>query len=103
MNPQHTAISLALVVCMSCPGVALAESSGGDIEVKKSVIAGGSATSSGGNFHVSATAGQHDAGASTGGSFSVHGGFWPSNAEPSEPIGDEIFCDGFESALAGPA
>lgn len=98
MNPQHTAISLILAVCIPCPGVALVQSSGGDIEVKKSVIAGGSATSSGGNFHISATAGQHDAGASTGGRFTVQGGFWPDSAESPEPIGDKIFHDGFENS-----
>lgn len=97
MSPRHVTISVALIVYTTCPVVALAQSFGGGIEVKKSVIAGGSVASGGGNFHVSTTAGQHDAGVSTGGSFTVQGGFWPSSAESSDPGDGGIFRDGFES------
>lgn len=101
MNTKHTVISLTAIVCMSSAGITLAQSSGADIEVKKAVIAAGSSASNGGNFQISSTAGQHDTGVSTGGNFAVHGGFWPSSAQKSEPIGDEIFRDGFENLQGG--
>jgi hypothetical protein len=71
-------------------GTVLAQSQGGDFEVPRAVIAGGTGVAQGGVFRSSATTGQHDAGTSSGGEFRVSGGFWPV-AEP------RIFRDGFES------
>lgn len=87
--------ALGLLVAFAT-GAALAQSAGGEFAVKKSVIAGGSATAAGGSFDSSATLGQADAGQMSGGGFTVQGGFWPESASTTPPSGDEIFQDGFE-------
>lgn len=73
-------------------GAALAQSSGGDFAVRKSVIAAGSAQAQGGDFHVAATAGQHDTGAMSGGDFTAKAGYWPVAGPPD----DRIFRNGFD-------
>ena len=80
-------------LALALAGTALAQSAGGDFTVKKSVIAGGSATASGGDFRVAATAGQHDAGSMQGGDLTVRGGFWPAASAAPD---DRIFANGFD-------
>lgn len=103
MNPRRggrgrTTVLVALILGA---GVAYAQVAGGDYTVKKSVIAGGSATNSGGDFRASTTIGQADAGSASGGDFRVQGGFWPASGV-APPTGDAIFCDGFEDSPCAP-
>ncbi len=74
---------------------AIAQSSGGDYRVRKSVIAAGSATLQAGAYRATATAGQAEPGTLSGGSFRVQGGFWP--APPTTTAPDALFADGFEN------
>ena len=84
-----------VVVALTLTGAALAQSAGGDFTLRKSVVAGGSATASGGDFQSAATAGQHDAGKMQGGDFIARGGFWPAG-EASVSDASGVFADGFE-------
>lgn len=90
-------VLLAALACVPLVGTApaWAQSAGGDFTLKKSVIAGGSATASGGEFQLNATLGQHDAGKMQGGDFTARGGFWPAGTA-SAPDAEGIFSDGFE-------
>ena len=94
MRPAGLRVAV-LAAMLAVAGTAVAQSTGGDFTLKKSVIAGGSATAGGGDFQLAATAGQHDAGVMQGGDFTVRGGFWPAGAA-SVPNTDGIFADGFE-------
>lgn len=79
---------LALIFC-TC---ALAQSVGGEFEIRSYTIDGGGGHSSGGNFTLTGTIGQHDASSqsSTGGDFISSGGFWAKVLEM-------VFSNGFES------
>ena len=60
--------------------------SGGNFEIKKSVIAGGGDKSTGGTFEMTGTIGQPVAGTnSTGGDFELRSGFWGGGATASTP------------------
>jgi len=71
------ALVLLFVFAMTAPG----QSSGGNFQITKSVVAGGGDQSGAGNFSVTGTAGQPAAGAlMQQGPFSQTGGFWPDGA-----------------------
>ncbi len=86
----HCCMTLALAGT-----AAWAQSSGGDYEVTRSVIASGGGVSSGGGFSLQGTVGQPQSGTSTGGEFAMRGGFWAPVA--SGPAADPLFSNGFES------
>lgn len=80
----------AIAVLLTVVPGALAQSSGGDFEITRSVIgAGGS--SSGGDFTLTGTIGQPVVATSQGGQFSLSGGFWTPGQRP-----DLLFSNGFE-------
>lgn len=71
---------LAVFALMILCSAAIAQS-GGNFEIRKSVIAGGGGNSTGGAFVVDGTVGQSAAGTtSSGGGFQVTGGFWGGSA-----------------------
>ena len=65
------------------PAVGAPLQSGGNFEIKPSVIAGGGGTSINGNMQLDGTIGQSVLGLSSGGVYSVAGGFWQSSQAPS--------------------
>lgn len=85
-------ILLAMTVALATP-VVLAQSSGGEFSVTRSVIASGGATATGGAFSLTGTIGQSATAVSSGGEFTVSGGFWP-RTPLDRP--DPVFLDGFE-------
>lgn len=95
MNKRTPVFLTALAVALlSAAPLVLAQSSGGDFAITRSVIAGGGGDSSGGLFRLRGTVGQSVAGdTASGGEFAVRGGFWMSLAERPDPV----FTDGFES------
>jgi hypothetical protein len=75
--------------------LALAQSSGGEVAIPRTVVAAGGGSSSGGAFELSGTIGQALAApASTGGGMALSAGFWTAGETPELP--DAIFSDGFE-------
>ncbi|MFK7957430.1 MAG: hypothetical protein AB8B96_15130 [Lysobacterales bacterium] len=81
-------IAFALLIT-AVPG-AIAQSSGGEFSITRSVVAAGG-TSSGGEFSLTGTIGQPVVARSQGGQFSVSGGFWAPGQLP-----DMLFRNGFE-------
>lgn len=87
--------ALALMALATALSAALAQSSGGDFEVPRSVVAAGGGSSSGGVFELSGSLGQAVVQAgSSGGTFVISAGFW-TGAETGT-FKDAIFADGFE-------
>ncbi len=82
--------ALAYVLLLTVVSGAIAQSSGGEFSITKSVIAAGG-SSSGGEFTLTGTIGQPLVARSQGGEFSVSGGFWA----PGQ-VADLLFVDGFE-------
>ena len=83
-------MALALVA-----GTAWAQSSGGPYTLRKSVIASG-VRAHGETLALTVTAAQPVAGLTTGGSYRIVAGIHPLR-DTSGPVGDRLFCDGFES------
>jgi hypothetical protein len=89
---RTTWCALALAVLA---GTAWAQASGGPYAVRKSVIASGT-RAFGDTYALTVTAAQPVAGLATGGSYRMVVGIHPLR-DNSGPIGDRLFCDGFES------
>ncbi|HRQ65992.1 MAG TPA: hypothetical protein PKZ76_14210 [Xanthomonadaceae bacterium] len=87
-----TLASLALLPT----ALALAQSSGGEFEMPRTVVAAGGGSSAGGGFELSGTIGQALAApASSGGGMTLRPGFWTAGEAPA--LTEAIFSDGFES------
>ncbi|UXI65814.1 hypothetical protein [Tahibacter amnicola] len=86
--------SLVLLAGLGLAGVALAQSGGGNFQLRWTQDGGGG-RSTGGSFAVTGTIGQVDATAlMSGGTFSVRGGFH----RPHGALGETLFANGFEPA-----
>ncbi len=83
--------SLAFALLITAVPGAIAQSSGGEFSITRSVIAAGGSTSTGGDFSLTGTVGQSVVARSQGGQFSVSGGFWA----PGQRA-DMLFRNGFE-------
>ncbi|MDJ0653617.1 MAG: hypothetical protein QNJ40_05675 [Xanthomonadales bacterium] len=86
-------LASAVAAAITVTPCALAQSSGGDFSITRSVIGTGGGASSGGGFSLVGTVGQAQTGFSQGGEFSVSGGFWTAGERPTL-----VFLDGFEGA-----
>lgn len=86
--------SVLTAICLVGITAALAQSSGGDFELKKSTIDAGGGAASGGSFELVGTFAQAEANPrqSSGGEFMLAGGFWASTSSAA----GRIFSDGFE-------
>jgi hypothetical protein len=83
------------VVSLALLPAALAQSSGGEFEIPRAVVAAGGGSSSGGDFELSGSIGQALAeSASSAGELALSAGFWAAGDSP--PATEAIFSDGFE-------
>ncbi len=86
---------LWLIVLITLPLAAIAQSSGGSYTITKSVIAGGGQRNNTGSHVLIGTVGQPVTGVSTGGSYRLTSGFHaPASASVPQP--DPIFANSFE-------
>src|SRR5262249_60263744 len=76
-----------VLLALACTALALApiapafSQSGGGLDLRQNVIAGGGGSSGGGNLQIAGTAGQGAAGIQmSGGAFTQGGGVWPGGA-----------------------
>lgn len=90
MAEVHSMKATTFALLLAVVSGAMAQSSGGEFTITRSVIgAGGS--SSGGEFSLTGTVGQPVVATSQGGQFSLSGGFWTPGERP-----DLVFSNGFE-------
>ena len=79
INLTKRIIGIFLLVSLLAP--TFFSQSGGNFEIKKSVIASGGGESDGGSFSLKGTIGQPVASKSSGGNFSLSSGFWSGGEE----------------------
>ncbi|MBL4658847.1 MAG: hypothetical protein JKY19_00695 [Alcanivoracaceae bacterium] len=85
-------ITILLNLIVHIPSLLMAQSSGGNFEIKTHTIGNGGGLSVGGNFSLNGTIGQADAHTSENDTFKLEGGFWPHGNSQS----DLIYQNGFE-------
>jgi hypothetical protein len=97
----RTCIIAAVLLLLSVPLLAMAQSSSASYEVPRQSVDGGAGHAVTASYALVGTIGQTDAGAvMSSASYALRGGFH--RAGPAAPLPDALFADGFEPAVPMP-